>query len=381
MSTTTATTTVGVIGCGNIVAQYMETLSKFTNVKVCAVSDLVRDKAEAVREKWSIEKAITVDELLADPSIDIVLNLTIPLAHDEVTRNALNAGKHVYSEKPLTDSFETARELIELADSKNLALGCAPDTVMGSTWQLAREIIDSGEIGEIRGALASMQSPGPEHWHPSPAFYYDHGGGPVMDMGPYYIHALVTLLGPINTVAAMARKSSETRSVPEGAPAGGLKMPVNIKTHASALLAFDAGFFATCFMSFDVQHSRVPDIEIYGSKGTMEIHTPNNFAKENDPGLGLVTLRMRDPLAFQAEETVVERAAGPAVNGRGIGVADMAQAINEQRPLDTIRASGKLALHALEVMEAVPRASDTQAAQKMTTTCARPEAVANGWVY
>ncbi|MEM1167294.1 MAG: Gfo/Idh/MocA family oxidoreductase [Planctomycetota bacterium] len=375
--TSTQLARVGIVGCGNILGQYVTTFSKLEGVSIVALSDLDRARAEAARdEKCPDARVLGADEVYADDEVDVVLNLTVPRAHEPVARAAIEAGKHVYNEKPLTEGVESAKALLELAERKGVTVGCAPDTVLGSTWQLARRVIDRGDLGEIVGATVCMQSRGMESWHPSPSFFYQRGGGPVYDMGPYFFHALITLLGPMTRVRASGRMSFPERVAPDGSPTAGARYPVEVLTHTSSHLFFESGAFATALMSFDVHPSTIPSVEIYGSEATMVIHTPNNFAQDNDARLGKVEVRKRVVGSWQPVVDVVEETAGPAVNGRGIGLADQMQAVRDNRPA---RASGELALHALEVMEAIDRSAREHADVELSTRPDRPAPVEDGW--
>jgi predicted dehydrogenase len=336
-------TSVGVVGCGNISPIYLRNLGEWPQTRVAAITDLDAAKAKARAGEFGVALAESVDALLADPQIDIVLNLTTPAGHFQVAEAALLAGKHVYNEKPLTVSLEDGRRLLALADSRGLRVGCAPDTVLGAGIQTCRALIDRGGIGRPLSAQAFMLCPGHEGWHPDPAFYYQPGGGPLFDMGPYYLAALTTLLGPVGRVAATAKSASATRTI-RSEPRRGQTIPVETPTHLSLLMDFVEGATAQLTTSFDVQASTLPCIEVYGTEGSLRAPDPNGFG-------GPVQVWTSETREWR--EVPVERPY--AENSRGLGVLDMALAIADGRPH---RASGEAALHALEVMHAAHASSD-----------------------
>jgi predicted dehydrogenase len=304
-----------------------------------------------------------VEELLADPAVDIVLNLTIPAAHATVSLQALEAGKHVYSEKPLALTTGDGRAILEAAAQTGVRVGCAPDTFLGGGLQTCRKLIDDGVIGQPVGATAFMMSGGPESWHPNPFFFYEVGAGPLFDMGPYYLTALVNLLGPVAGVSALARKSF-TERIATSEALYGQRIPVHTPTHVASLLDFAAGPVGTMITSFDINGgSQLPRIEIYGSQGTLSVPDPNTFD-------GPVRLKRAGEKAWQD----VPLTHSPDV-GRGIGVADMAYAIRSGRPH---RASGELANHVLENMESLLKASVEGRYLPIESACARPDALPVG---
>ncbi|NLB68241.1 MAG: Gfo/Idh/MocA family oxidoreductase, partial [Lentisphaerae bacterium] len=265
----------GLIGCGNISGAYLSNGSRFKQMKIVACADMVPEVAKAKAEEFGL-KAMSVDELLADPSIDTVLNLTTPASHSEINTRALEAGKNVHCEKPFGLDREEARKVIELAKAKNLRVGSAPDTFLGGGHQMCRKLIDEGYIGDVVNGTAFMLCHGHESWHPAPAFYYLKGGGPLFDMGPYYITALVNLLGPVEKATAMANRSTDLRI---GIKSNvGQTFPVEIDTHISAVLKFKSGAVITLITSFDVwKHSDLRDIELHGTDGSMHVPDPNCF--------------------------------------------------------------------------------------------------------
>ncbi|MDP4162181.1 MAG: Gfo/Idh/MocA family oxidoreductase [Bacillota bacterium] len=348
---------VGIIGCGNISSIYIENSSRFPEFDVIACADLDYTKAEETAAKYGIKYVFTVEEMMASPDIDIVLNLTIPQAHATVALKAIEHNKHVYSEKPLAISFEDGRRVVETALLNNVIVGSAPDTFLGGSIQLAGKIIEEGTIGKPIGATAFMMSRGPESWHPNPEFFYHEGGGPMFDMGPYYLTALVSLIGPVSRIAGSARITFPERLITSPNKYGE-KITVQVPTHVSGILDFVNGATATITTSFDVSAANTPFIEIYGEYGTISLPDPNQF---NLPLL----------LKLHGEEEWKEiKPDGEAYdNLRGIGLADMAKAIvSRVKP----RANGDLALHVLEIMHGIHRSSETGMHYKMESTCERP---------
>ncbi|MCX7805065.1 MAG: Gfo/Idh/MocA family oxidoreductase [Planctomycetota bacterium] len=350
-------TRIGVIGCGAISGIYLKNCKSYPFLEVAACADLDMSKAEARAKEFEVPKVCTVKELLADPAIEIVLNLTVPKAHGEVAVAALQAGKHVYNEKPLALSRGEMRRMFDLARRRKLRIGCAPDTFMGGGIQTCRKLIDDGWIGEPVGAAAFMTSRGPEGWHPSPEFYYKPGGGPMLDMGPYYLTALVNLIGPIESVAGFARASFPTRVI-GSQPLKGTIIKVETPTHVAGTIRFASGAIGTILMSFDVWAAQLPRIEIYGSLGTLSVPDPNTFG-------GPVRIK-RKGMQDWAEVPLTH---GYSENSRGLGVADMAAAIRSGRGH---RASGELAGHVLDAMLAFLDASESGRAVRLSTKCARP---------
>jgi predicted dehydrogenase len=312
--------------------------------------------AEARAKEYGL-KAMSVDALLADPAVEIVLNLTIPKAHVAVGLQALKAGKHVYSEKPLGVVFKDGKKLIDFAAKQKLRVGSAPDTFLGGAHQTCRRLIDAGKIGTPVGGTASFMCPGHERWHPAPDFYYQKGGGPVLDMAPYYITDLVNLLGPVARVSAMTSMPQKTRTI-ISKPRQGETIPVEVPTHAAGTLEFVSGALVQMSMSFDVPAHRHLPIEIYGTKGTLIVPDPNRFGGEIE-------------FAAEKDKWIPLKTELPYADGnyRSIGLADMAHAVRSKRPH---RASGALALHALEVMEAFDRSAAGGKAVAITTRPERP---------
>lgn len=334
---------VGVIGCGTISGIYLKNAKRFNEIiEVVACADLDMDRARARAEEFGVARAVTVDDLLADPEIELVVNLTTPQAHAEVALRALESGKSVYNEKPLAIAKEDAQRILALADAKGLRVGCAPDTFLGAGIQTCRKLIDDGAIGEPVAAVAFMMSHGPESWHPNPDFYYKAGGGPMLDMGPYYLTALVNLLGPIRRVTGATRISFPRRTI-TSQPKYGQVIDVEVPTYVAGLMDFACGAIGTIITTFDVWAAQLPRIEIYGSEGSLSVPDPNTFG-------GPVLIRRAGakewsevPLTYPYED-----------NSRCLGVADMAYGIRTGRPH---RANGRLAYHVLEAMHAFHEAS------------------------
>lgn len=347
----------GVIGCGMISDIYLKNLTKTFNryVDVTACADIDVEKARQKASHYGI-KAMTVDELMADPSIGVVVNLTVPKAHASVALSALKAKKHVYSEKPLGINRDEAKLIVKTA-GKRLRVSCAPDTFLGAGLQTCRSVIDSGTIGVPVAATAFMACHGHERWHVNPWFYYEKGGGPVFDMGPYYITALVSLLGPVARVSGSSRASFKERPITEG-PNAGRMIHVDVDTHIASVLDFANGAIATVIMSFDVWAHNLPRLEIYGSEGSLQVPDPNNSA-------GPVKVRRageKDWSDVPIKHVYVE-------NSRGIGVADMAAGILGKRPH---RANGNLALHVVDIMQAMHEVSSRGRHSTLKTSCERP---------
>ena len=329
---------IGVIGCGKISSAYLTAAKKFPILEIVALSDLNTAAAEARAAEFGIP-ARSVGAVLADPSVEIVLNLTVPKAHVEVGLKAIAAGKHVHSEKPLGVTVAEARKLMETAAATGLRVGCAPDTFLGGAHQTARSCVDEGLIGRpVRGA-AFFLCPGHERWHPNPGFYYLEGGGPMLDMGPYYVTDLVNLLGPVASVSGVATRTRSERLV-TSQPLAGTRVPVEVSTHVTGTLLFAGGAAVSMTMSFDVPRHRHTPIEIYGEAGTLIVPDPNYFGG-----------KVEFATASEDWREVPTRHAYADGNYRILGVADMALAIRTNRPH---RASGALAFHVLEVWEVLP---------------------------
>jgi predicted dehydrogenase len=348
---------VGVIGCGNISGIYFKNSQWLDDLEVVACADLLSERAEAKAREFNIPKSCPVAELLADPEIEIVLNLTIPKAHAEVALAALKAGKHVYGEKPLAVNRAEGQKIMAAAAKARLRVGSAPDTFLGAGIQTCRKLIDDGWIGEPVAATAFMMCHGHEHWHPDPEFYYKVGGGPMLDMGPYYLTALVSLLGPIRRVSGSVRTTFAERLI-TSQPKYGARIKVDTPTHLAGVFDFASGAVGTIITSFDVWAAELPRIEIYGTAGSLSVPDPNGFGGP---------VRLFRPGAKQWAEMPLSHIY--AENGRGLGVADMAAAIRASR---AHRASGELAFHVLDAMLAFEAASRSGRHIELESTCRQP---------
>ncbi|MEV4106684.1 Gfo/Idh/MocA family oxidoreductase [Nonomuraea sp. NPDC049695] len=350
---------VGVVGCGAISAQYFQTIDRLPHVRLVAVADLDLDRArEAVRPYAGVD-VVSVAELMADPRVDVVLNLTVPAAHAEIALQAIAAGKDVYCEKPLAATVADAGRMLGAADAAGVRVGCAPDTVLGTGTQTARKAIDDGLIGRPIAATATMMTPGHERWHPNPDFYYVPGGGPLLDMGPYYITSLVTLLGPVTTVIGAASRTRAKRTIGSG-PRRGEEIPVTVDTHVTGVLVHESGVLTTLVMSFDGVATKSPNIEVHGEKGSLVVPDPNRFD-------GSVLVSGMGEEGWRA----LPEAAGYVEAGRGVGLADFASTPAGE----TARTDGSLAFHVLDVMESLLASAHSGAAVTITSTCARPRPV------
>ena len=354
---------VGVIGCGKISDIYLRNAADFDGLEIVACADLLPERAEALAEAYGIPKACDPGELLADPEVEIVLNLTVPTAHAGVTLAALEAGKNVYSEKPLATNREAGERILESAYGKGLLVGCAPDTFLGGGLQTCREILDEGLIGETVAAMAVMMSHGPEDWHPNPDFFYQPGAGPMFDMGPYYLTALATLLGPVRRVASSARATFPERTV-TSEPHAGTTIKVDTPTHVAGVLDFEGGAVGTLVTSFDVWATESSRVEVYGTEGSLSVPDPNTFG-------GPVRLCRAGRTEWE-EFPLTHPYTG---NHRGLGLADMADALRSGRPH---RASGRLAYHVLEVIQALLDSSEAEAHVRVDSTFVRPEPLPAG---
>ena len=351
-------TGIGVIGCGMISGIYLRNLTQvFQNTRVVACAALHLARAKARAEKFGVPRACSVDELLSDPEVEVVLNLTVPNAHASVSLSALEAGKHVYLEKPLAASRKEGMRMLEIARQSELRIGGAPDTFLGGGLQTCRKLIDEGAIGTPIGATAFFANHGWEWGHPDPEFFYKPGGGPILDMGPYYLTALITLLGPVARVAGSARTAFSERMI-TSKPKSGQKIEVEVPTHVTGVLEFASGAVGTILMTYDVWGHNLPNIEIHGTDGSLSVPDPNHFT-------GPVLLREKNekdwrevPLAFGYQE-----------NSRGIGVADMVDAIDSNR---YHRASGELMLHVVDIAESLYDSSRTGKHQTLSSGCERP---------
>lgn len=354
---------VGVIGCGTISSIYLEAPGKFEDLRMVACADLVLERAQAQAKRYGVPRVMTAEELLADPEIDLVLNLTVPAVHAEIELAVLAAGKAVYSEKPLGITREQGRKVLEASQARQRLVGCAPDTFLGGGLQTCIKLINEGAIGTPIGATAFMLCHGHESWHPDPGFYYQPGGGPLFDMGPYYLTALIAMLGPVRRVTGSTRTTFSERVI-TSQPRAGSVITVQTPTHIAGILDFASGAIGTILTSFDVWSHRLPHIEVYGTEGTLITPDPNGFG-------GPVVVRRAQDSTWQE----VELTHPLTTNSRGVGVADMAQAMRAGR---APRASGELAYHVLDILEAIHEASQEGRHIELKSTCARPDPLPPG---
>ncbi len=370
---------VGIVGCGNICDIYFENIAKFQNIEAYACSDLVSARAKEKAETYGC-KAMRPDEMMKDPNVEVVLNLTNPDAHHEISMMALRAGKHLYNEKPLAVTREDAKEIISLAGKKGLLVGCAPDTFLGARMQTMRKMIDDGWVGKPVSATAFMTCHGQENWHPNPVFHYKNGAGPLFDMGPYYITALVALLGPAKRICGMAKQYFDKRLI-SSQPLAGQYIDVEVPTHVSGIIEFQSGVIATVITSFDVWDSNLPRLEIYGSDGTLSMTDPDPLAGP-DIFHGVIKARRKEetdwtdmPCNLPRKDAATPWATIPPCydyneNSRGLGLADMARAI---RKGGRFRANGEMAYHALEIMWGFYDSSKSGTYYSLESTCEKPE--------
>lgn len=327
---------VGLVGCGNVAPAYARNAGRFGTWELAAVADAVPVRAEAFADRHPGCLAVTPADLLASSEVDVVLNLTPPESHAEVTARALDAGKHVYTEKPLALNAADGERLVHLAAARGVRLGCAPDTFLGAGWRTAERILRAGVIGPARAIGAFMAYAGPNEWHPDPEFLFRPGAGPLWDMGPYYLTCATRLMGPISRVTAMAQMSEAERCIKSG-PRAGVRFTVGTPTHISASAAFASGGMLTMIMSFETPAHSLPCMEIYGAAGSLSLPDPNAFG-------GPVRIRR----AGEPDWRDVPLGEGEIDNARGIGLHDMVESIRAGRPH---QASGEAALHVLRCME------------------------------
>ena len=361
---------IGIIGCGNISTAYLKLAPLFKGLEVRAVADLNMEAAKVRAAEFNV-KAQSVDDLLANPDLDIVINLTVPDAHYPITRRILEAGKHAYSEKPLVLTLEQGVGLRDLAKAKGLSVGCAPDTFLGGAHQQARALIDEGRIGTVTAGSAAVQNHGPEGWHPSPDFFFLPGAGPMLDLGPYYVANLINFLGPVKRVGALTAAASPTRTIGSGARAG-QEIPVKTPTSIHALLEFHSGATVNLSTSWDVWSHRRNHFEFYGTEGTLYVPDPNFFG-------GTVEVAGKDgntevvtPWDHPFGKNNQNHHGRDLANYRTAGLADMAAATMEGRDH---RCSLERTLHGVDVMTACLTSGATGQFVTLTTTCTRPAAL------
>jgi predicted dehydrogenase len=347
---------VGIVGCGVISKRYAANAAAFDAFDLVACGDLDGACAEALAAEHGLT-ALPVDRLLADPGIDVVLNLTPPSAHEAVTRAALQAGKHVYTEKPLGIDVPAAAGLLAEADRRGLRIGCAPDIFLGGAYQAARALLDEGAIGEPLAISAAMLVGGADAWHPSPEQFFADGAGPLLDMGPYYLTAIVALLGPIRRATGFAHSRTPVRTIVAG-PRAGERFTVSTPTHVAAALELDGGATANLVASFEAADRYVCDLELHGTEGVLRLPDPNAFGG---------ALKIRQGHGDWQEVPYATRGAREA---RGIGLAEMVEAIAAGRDP---RAAGRLALHVVDAARSILRAAERGRTEALETTAARPE--------
>ncbi len=361
---------VGIIGCGNISTAYLRLAPLFKGLKLVAVADINMDVAQAQADAFGLI-AQSVEDLMRNEDVDVVVNLTIPAAHFAISKQALVAGKHVYSEKPFVLTLEEGEELRRISTAKNLRVGSAPDTFLGGAHQLARAKVDEGAIGEVVAGTCHVMSHGPEAWHPNPDFFYEPGAGPMLDIGPYYIANLINLIGPVKKVVALTSSPLKDRPIGSG-PREGETVPVLTPTNIHALLEFVSGATVTVSTSWDVWAHKHGNMELYGTDGTLIVPDPNFFGgvlehAGTDGALSEVP-DWEHPFGIPNQD----HNEGRLANYRTAGLADMAVAISEGRDH---RCSMDRALHAVEVMAAAIKSGETGAFVELTTTCDKPAAL------
>ncbi len=369
---------IGLVGCGRISDIYLRTLQKFSETKVvgCASLDLGESKAKA--QQYGLDLACTPDELIANEDIDCILNLTIPAAHFDISWQALNAGKHIYAEKPFVTHREQGEKLLKLAAEKDLYLGNAPDTFLGGRWQTVKKLLDSGVIGKPTSVSAFVGTRGVERHHPNPDFYYQTGGGPLLDLGPYYFTAMVFLLGPICRVSGMARRAFAERLI-ESQPRAGERIPVEVDTHVQSMFEFASGVQGSMTISFDIWESDTPRFEIYGENGTICIADPDPVHGANI-FQGDVWYRTRETSRWVYQPRVpgnehwevAPNTHGYNEDSRGLGLVDMALAIREKR---AARCNGELAMHIFDVMQGVLDSAEYKQFVDIDSRCDAPLAL------
>ena len=361
---------VGIVGAGNISTTYLRLAPLFKGIEIRAVADINKAAATGRASEYGIE-ARSIDGLLSSEDIDLVVNLTVPDAHFDVSKQILSVGKHLYSEKPLTLSLKDGLELQKLAAKKALKAGCAPDTYLGGAHQLARKLVDGGQVGTITSGTAHVMSHGMEHWHPNPDFFFRPGGGPILDLGPYYIANLVNLIGPIRRVAALTSMAKPTRTI-SSEPRKGEIIKVTTPTTIQALLEFESGASVTLSASWDVWAHHHPNMELYGTDGSLFLPDPNFFGGEVKLAMPGKKARPVKAWAHPFGTPNQKHAAGMMANYRTAGLADMAVAILQGRD---IRCSLERALHGVDVMVSILRSGEEKKFIDIKTTCTRPEAL------
>jgi predicted dehydrogenase len=364
------TLAVGIVGCGNISTTYFSLVPLFRGVEITACADIVPAAAEARAKEHGV-RARTVDGLLDADDVDIVVNLTVPAAHYAVSRRALDAGKHVYSEKPFVLAVNDGLDLKARADRNGLRIGSAPDTFLGGAHQLGRALIDTGKLGTITGGTCFVMSHGMEHWHPNPDFFFQPGAGPILDVGPYYVTNLIQLIGPVKRVVALAATPQAFRTITNG-PRHGERVPVGTPTTIHAVMEFTSGAVVTLAGSWDVwSHGHAP-MELYGEDGTVFLPDPNFFGGDVRYTRGATLVDKLPDWKHALGVPNQDRPNGMVANYRTAGLADMALSIMEGRPH---RCSLDLSLHAIDVLTGILASCETGTPVAIQTRCERPAAL------
>ena len=360
---------IGILGCGHVSGQYFAGLARYEQLTVVACADLELGRAREKAAQHGVPRACAPDQLLSDPGVDLVVNLTPPQSHAEISLAAIRSGKHVWSEKPLAVTLEDARRVVDAAEAAGLRLGCAPDTFLGGSIQTAVKLVDDGWIGRtITGGVALVTEPGYETWHPAVHAFYRKGGGPSLDLGPYYLAALVALLGPVVRVTALSSMAFRERTIRVG-PRRGERIGVEVPTHVTGAVEFECGALVTVLFSWDVWATNLPYIEIYGSAGSLSVANPDEFGGQ--PRLrraGQEELEQPPPPPGSVGWSPIPLVQ-PGDVRRGIGIAELARAIRDERPH---RASGEFAYHVLEVLLALERSGSTGQQIAIESRCERP---------
>lgn len=366
---------IGLLGCGVISDIYLTTCQKFDILDVVACASLDFEESRRKAEMYAIPSVCSPDEIIQDPDIDCVLNLTVPAAHAEISLQALEAGKHVYSEKPFATRIEDGKKILSLASSQGLYVGNAPDTFLGGRLQTCRKLINDGVIGKPTGVSAFAGTHGVERHHPNPDFYYKQGGGPLLDLGPYYLTAMISLLGPVKRSCGFAKRTFNKRMI-ESQPRHGEMMTVEVDTHVCGMLEFSNGVVGSLMVSFDVWDSQLPRMEIYGEEGTICLADPDPVDGTNIFG-GDVLYKTRETARWNYKPRVqglenwdvAENSHGFNENSRGLGLLDMAYAVRDKRPL---RANGEMAFHVFDIMMGILESSKSGEYSVLKSTCAVP---------
>jgi predicted dehydrogenase len=361
---------LGIVGCGNISTTYFSLVPLFRGVEIKACADIVPAAAEARAKEHGV-RAQTFEGLLDADDVDIVVNLTIPAAHHAVSRRALDAGKHVYSEKPFVLAVGDGLDLKQRADRNGLRIGSAPDTFLGGAHQLGRALIDAGKVGKITGGTCSVMSRGMEHWHPNPDFFFQPGAGPILDLGPYYVTNLIQLIGPVKRVVALGAMPRTHRTITNG-PRHGERVPVGTPTTIHAVMEFHSGALVTLAGSWDVwSHGHAP-MELYGEDGTVFLPDPNYFGGDVRTTQGATPVDRLPDWEHALGVPNQKRPHGMVANYRTAGLADMALSILEGRPH---RCSLDLSLHVVDVLTGILASCETGSPVAMQTSCERPAAL------